>query len=293
MLEQLLLFLGNDFIHRTQLFVIVVTLLVFFIATLTDMKKREVPDTLNYIYLGSGIIFALIMSLHNQNTFYIMNSVIGILLAYGLGSLLYYMGQWGGGDAKLLLGFGAWHGLFYETLSLRFSEMLMLNFILLLFIAGGVYGLFYLIFLFVKNKNNFKVEKQKKTGIGSILILLGSLFLLFLGTMLTYPLNVLSLVLAITLSLMYLLMKHSKNIEDSLFIKDLPIEKVTEGDWLQEDIKLGNKIIVKKTGEGISKEEIEKLKKLYSQGKIKTIKIKEGIPFVPAFLLGYILLLLI
>ena len=293
MIEQLLLFLGNDFIHRTQLFVIVVTLLVFVIATLTDMKKREVPDTLNYIYLGSGIVFALTMSLYNQNAFYILNSIIGVVLAYGLGALLYYAGQWGGGDAKLLLGFGAWHGLFYETIALRFSEMLMIHFIILLFIAGGIYGLFYLIFLFVKNKNNFKVEKQKSKGINSIWILVGSLLLLLLGTLLSYPLNILSLVLAVTLSLMYLLMKHSKNIENSLFIKDLPIEKVTEGDWLHEDIKLGNKIIVKKTGEGISREEIEKLKKLYSQGKIKTIKIKEGIPFVPAFLIGYLLLLLI
>jgi prepilin signal peptidase PulO-like enzyme (type II secretory pathway) len=293
MIEGFVGFIGGGIIGRVPLFVIIMTLIAFIAATLTDLKRREVPDTLNFTYLGAGIAYSIILSLAVNNYFALINAAAGIAIAYGIGAILYYTGQWGGGDTKLLLGFGAWHGLFYNSIALQFQELLLLHFVIALFAAGGAYGLFYLVFLIVKSKNKIITAQQKNPGIKMILLLFFSLILILLGLMLPYPLNILSLMLAISLSLLYLLMKHSKGIEEALFIKDIPVEKLTEGDWLAEDVVIGKKTIAKKSGEGLSKEDITEIRKYHSKGRIDKVRIKEGIPFIPAFLIGYIILLIL
>ena len=59
-----------------------------------------------------------------------------------------------------------------------------------------------------------------------------------------------------------------------------------EGDWLAEDVVVhGRKLMKKKT---LYKEDIQKLRDL----NISSVAIKEGIPFTPAFLLSYLVLIL-
>ena len=58
--------------------------------------------------------------------------------------------------------------------------------------------------------------------------------------------------------------------------------ELKEGDWLVDEIRIGKKI-VRPSFEGLSKKETSLMKNL------KLVKIKEGIPFVPAFLIAYIL----
>jgi hypothetical protein len=58
--------------------------------------------------------------------------------------------------------------------------------------------------------------------------------------------------------------------------------KLTEGDWLEKEVKVG-KITVRKTVHGLSFREIEILRRHK-----KKVLIKEGIPFVPVFLLALI-----
>ena len=43
---------------------------------------------------------------------------------------------------------------------------------------------------------------------------------------------------------------------------------------------------------GISKSKIRKLVEFYKKGKVRKILIKEGIPFVPSFLMAYIFTLI-
>jgi len=76
-----------------------------------------------------------------------------------------------------------------------------------------------------------------------------------------------------------------KAIEKVHLCKTIPVSKLTEGDWITKDIYINKKLIYKKSSPGIEKEQIALLKKY----QIKTVPIKEGIPFVPAFLIGFIL----
>jgi hypothetical protein len=71
-------------------------------------------------------------------------------------------------------------------------------------------------------------------------------------------------------------------------IKDLPVKKLTEGDWIHKEVYIGKKLITGPKDLGISREQIEELKKYSAKGKIKTVAVKEGIPFIPVFLLAYI-----
>ena len=60
---------------------------------------------------------------------------------------------------------------------------------------------------------------------------------------------------------------------------------MTEGDWLAEEVVIqGKKVLKKKT---LTNSDIEKL----HTHKISSVLIKEGIPFVPSFLIAYLFLL--
>ena len=76
-------------------------------------------------------------------------------------------------------------------------------------------------------------------------------------------------------------------------IKKIPIEKLTEGDWIVKDVMVDNKRICGPKDLGIEKKQIAQLIKLKQKGKIQNIVIKEGIPFVPSFLIAYIATLLL
>ena len=66
--------------------------------------------------------------------------------------------------------------------------------------------------------------------------------------------------------------------------------KLVEGDWLVKKVT-GEKgsTIYPKT---LDRADLKKLLHWYEKGLAKNVTIKEGVPFVPAFLFAYILLLL-
>ena len=70
-------------------------------------------------------------------------------------------------------------------------------------------------------------------------------------------------------------------------------EKLTEGDWIVNDVLVGGKRICGPKDLGISLEQIGHLIKLKHKKKIKKVLIKEGIPFIPAFFLGFIVTLIL
>ena len=79
-----------------------------------------------------------------------------------------------------------------------------------------------------------------------------------------------------------------KAIEKACMFKYVRPMQLTEGDWIAEDIVVGGKRICGPKDLGIEKKQINLLVKLYKQNKLKEILIKEGIPFVPSFLIAFI-----
>ena len=74
------------------------------------------------------------------------------------------------------------------------------------------------------------------------------------------------------------------SVEKSSFFVKLAVSKLTEGDWLAENVeRSGKKILGKKT---LEKKDITKLHHLG----VSSVLVKEGIPFVPSFLFAYLLI---
>ena len=67
--------------------------------------------------------------------------------------------------------------------------------------------------------------------------------------------------------------------------KKISVSELTEGDWIAENIRRKGKQICGPGDLGISKNQIFALKKL----NVGKIKVKEGIPFVPSFLAGWLM----
>ena len=277
--------------------IIYLAVLVFLvIASISDLKTREVPDWLNYGSIGIGIGFNLIFSLVYLDYSYIIRSLIGLGVTFVLAYLLFYTGQWGGGDSKALMGIGALLGLdwnFYKLDSMPFLFSFLIN----ILIAGAIYGLLWTVFLAVKNRKKFAKEvkdisnKKSVKRVKMALLILALIALAASFFPMQFNHKILIFGSAITLYLTCYMWILTKAVEKSCMQKYVLPSKLTEGDWIVNDIKVDGKRICGPKDLGIEKEQIKNLISYYRAGKIKKVLIKEGIPFVPSFLMGFVVTL--
>ena len=97
------------------------------------------------------------------------------------------------------------------------------------------------------------------------------------------------------LFLVYFLLKIAKNVEKLIFIKKKPLEKVTLGDWIIQDIKVNDKLIFGKEDFklGVNEVQLDKIKTLAKKHhKLNQLYVKDGIAFLPPLFIGFILLML-
>lgn len=74
---------------------------VLFLAAISDLKTKEVPD---WVHIAIIIISWLSAGIN------IISSFIGMALGFIIGYALFSMNQWGGADAKLITALGAYYG---------------------------------------------------------------------------------------------------------------------------------------------------------------------------------------
>tara|TARA_Y100000296_G_scaffold6237_1_gene7664 strand:- start:3201 stop:4058 length:858 start_codon:yes stop_codon:yes gene_type:complete len=251
-------------------------------ASVQDLRTRMVSNWISFSLIIFVLGFRFFYSLFNENFTFFYQGLIGLGIFFILGNLLYYGRMFAGGDAKLMIALGV---------ILPFSENLLINikiftlfFILFLFV-GSFYGLAWSIFLSSKNLKVFKKEflkqlnKNKKIIYSSvffaiILIILGFYEILFFYFG----------ILAFIFPYLYI---YAKAVDDSCLVKKIKTSDLEEGDWLYNNLKIGKKFI-KANWHGLNKEQIKKIQKKY-----KEIKIRQGIPFVPVFLISFLILIYI
>ncbi|MFC1648554.1 prepilin peptidase [Nanoarchaeota archaeon] len=272
------------------LFAKIVALIGLILGSAEDIRTREVPDWLNFGLIFIGVGSALIFSLVESDYSYIVNSIAGLIVCITLAYLMFYTAQWGGGDSKLLMGLGALIGLDVYNLQ---QVPLLLTLVLNIFIFGAIFGLIWTLVLAIKHWKSFvkrlkamlyspKIVMLRKINLAvSFLLLITIMFVPFV-----YKLIFFALMLFLYVSL-YLWM-FVKSIEESCMIKDVDVSKLTEGDWIVKPVIVKGKKICGPKDLGIKKHQIAELKALKAKGLIKKVTIKEGMPFVPSFLIGFI-----
>lgn len=263
------------------------------VATYSDMKTREVPDWINYGMIFAGLGIRAIYSVAELDYTVFLHGILGLAIFFLIASLMYYAGQWGGGDAKMLMGVGALMGL---TIPKGFTidqipDLIIFWFLLLL--AGAVYGLGVSLFLSIKHADRLAAELMP-TFKNSRMRLVAALLLgaaaagaaLFVSDAFS---RLLLTALAAVAVLTYVLWAYVRAVENACMLKDLPIGLLREGDWIAEDVIVDKKRICGPKDLGIEKKQIELLKELAQKGKVKTVRVKEGIPFLPPFLIAFVL----
>lgn len=261
------------------------TLLVLFIASYTDLRNREVPDWLNYSFLFAALGIRFLFGFYN-GFFVLLSGIIGLAVCFIIAFLFYQTDQWGGGDSKLLMGLGVVIGIDFP---LTEKSVHLFWFLLALLFLGSLYGLTWMLGMAVKKRSLFYPEFRKKIHQYRVLhrLLIAGTVIMIPSILFLPPL--LWIIMAISLGMFYLLL-FVGTMEEHFFLKIIPPQKLTEGDWLAEDIVInGRTFMDKKT---IEKNDLQRIFAAAKEHKINAVTIKEGVPFIPSFLFAYIFIIL-
>ncbi|MBU1199847.1 MAG: A24 family peptidase [Nanoarchaeota archaeon] len=265
-----------------------VGLLVLIVASISDIKTREVPDWLNFGLIAFAIGGSVILSIYHGYIHIFWNAVIGLAAGLVIGLVMFYSGQWGGGDSKLIFGLSALIGLSLSDFS-RTIPLLVMFFINIL-LVGAIYGLFFTIIKAAAHYKAFKEaadikSKTKKIIITRILFLiLGVLSFIFLLATRSNE-SIILFGFVVVLFIFFYLWLFVSLVEKVCMIQQMKVKDLTEGEWIINPVKKANKIILHPTKIGITMKQIALLKR----HKIQNVTIKVGIPFVPSFLIAYVL----
>ncbi len=273
------------------------------IGSITDIQKREVADYVNYFLIFSGLGIRLIYSIFSWQWSYFIYGLLGFGAFLTLAYIMFLSGQWGGGDSKMLMGMGALFATYPEFLKNYFSPELLgmpflVSFWINLLLLGAVYGVLWTLGLGIFHfkelkksmKTHFKIPLIRKirfyTHITSLLLILIGIFVPI------FMVRLFSLVFAFLLLFFVYLFITIKSVEKTCMYRILTPDKLVEGDWPVDDVKVEDKIIFSKDKKvGFEQEDLEVIRKLHEDGKLKEVKVKHGIPFVPSFLFSLIVTL--
>jgi Flp pilus assembly protein protease CpaA len=254
-------------------------------ASWQDFKRREVENWWSFSLIALVLAFRLFFSVERGNYWFFAWGLIGLIVGFAIANLLYYGRMFAGGDFKLLL---ALFCVLPFSLGWRENVFIFIGFFVLMIFAGGVYGLIYSFIMACINFKRFsrefslQIKKNKILLISSFVVGL----LVFFGFRLID--NYLAIIISLLILLSAFLFVFAKAVENSCLIKEVYAKELTIGDWLVNKVKVKRKII-KPDWQGLSEEDLKFLVKNY-KGKII---VKNGIPFIPAFLIAFAILILI
>jgi Flp pilus assembly protein protease CpaA len=263
-------------------FLWILALVWIIFATVEDIRTREIANWLNVSLLVFALGFRFFYAwfqLGDMSFFY--QGLIGAGIFFVLSNLFYYGKMFAGGDAKLMMALGAIlpiYSNFYLNLKVFFL------FLFAFLVVGAVYGITVSVYYGFKYYSRLKKELKKQMKLNraftnTFLILSGAIIV---GSFFLDPLFYFG-IFVFVMPYFYL---YVKSIDEACMIKRIKPNRLTEGDWLYEDVKIGNKV-VKATWDGVSLKDIKLLQKR------DYVYVRYGVQFAPTFLISFILMIVV
>jgi len=285
-----------NLIFVSDVLIVVLSLIVLAAASVTDIKKREVANWLVFSFITVVLALRALVWILTGNWAYFVYALIYGAGAFIIAMLLYYGKAMGGADAKLLMGLAcafATAPIFlnfnYNIYLLGISSFFVKNsfifdFVVNCLFVGLVYSLVYSFVLAFFHKKQFVKsfsELSKKKKIFQIVFIILGLGLLAMAFY-----NYIFLVLGVFVLIFPYLYIFVKSVEDSCLTKMKSWNELTEGDWIVNSVSIDGKAI-KPSADGLSQEDILLIKKSGQK-----VLVKDGLPFVPVFLISLIVSLI-
>jgi Flp pilus assembly protein protease CpaA len=272
-----------NLLNNQNLFLIILGLIWIIGAVMQDLKRREVDNVWNFSLIFFALAYRAGFSIYNNDYWYFLNGLLGFAIFLLLGNLFYYLRVFAGGDAKLMISFGAILPFSFNWIS---NFKIFGLFIFLFLISGSFYVFIWSIVLMIKHWNKFKKQYLKQTKNYKKMFYFSFLFFIFGIIFEIIFQNIIFIILGLIAILFPVMFVFAKSIEESCMIRALNPDKVREGDWLYKDVLVHGKKI-KADWDGVTKNNLLLIRKRNN----KKILIKEGIPFTPGFLFGFLILL--
>ncbi|MEM3122387.1 MAG: hypothetical protein QXH60_03020, partial [Candidatus Pacearchaeota archaeon] len=232
-----------------------------------------------------ALTFRLFYSVFSDNYSFFVFGLFGLAVLFIVGHLLYYARVFAGGDAKLFIALGS---VIPFASDYYLNTLIFFLFLISLLAGGALYSIAYTLFLVYKNKEEFKKEFRKNFN-SRLKLFISLIFVFFIFLLFSLMLkNFIIILFPLFLILTFFLYIYAKSIEKTcMFVYTNP-KRLTVGDWLAETIMVKGKKI-EPYWEGLSQEQIDFIKKYYK----KPVLVKQGIPFSPAFLIAFLVILYI
>lgn len=278
-------YIGGGIFSVANLFLIGIGLVWMIIASIQDIRKREVENWWNFSLIIIVLAFRAFLSVETLNYWYFLWGLIGLLGGFILANLFYYGRLFAGGDAKLLMALGT---ILPLSLDWNINLQILVLFLLAFLFAGSIYGMLYSLGMMFAHFKNFRIEFSRQFKKYSKTVLFTEIVSLILILLFIYFNFYIGIALFTVIFLSPGLLLYARAIEEACMIKLVNKHELTIGDWLYKPLKVANKTIAP-NWEGLSEEQLGLIQKKF-KGRVF---IKQGLPFVPAFLIAFIILLLI
>lgn len=267
------------------------------LAAAWDLKTTEIPDEISYVMVIVALLVHGYLSLTTGNVDPIVSSVSVGLVLFAFGYALYHLGQWGGGDVKLLAAIGALIPGNEIVAPLQKSYLIFpwpVSYLFNVFFVGAIYMLVYATVMAFRHPKVFtdlhkELKKSRKVltyGSAAMLLVLMALNWTFyqnLQAMNLFPpfmpaTNTVDMFRSILIASLaplgltmgfFVLWKFIRSVEAKAFKRRIPVKELRVGDVLEES----------KLWEGITEQELNMIKR----SRKNSVSIKEGVRFAPAF----------
>jgi hypothetical protein len=262
------------------------TFLFLAIASLIDLKTGEIPEKISHGLFLSLIFLSLIPVVYLKNIMYILTPLTLSIIFFIISAVLFYLGQWGGGDVKLMASIGWILGLLSIS-NYQWPNMSLMPYSIAYWINMAFLSLPYVVIytvalgliqpaVFKRFASQFKDPKIIFITTFSFTPFIAAHFYGILILKLIY-----TLIPVFTLATIYL-----KTCESVALMREIRISDLKVADIVADDIIVdGEKIASKRNIEGVTEEQVKKIIELSAQGKIpEKIKIKWGVKFAPILL---------